>query len=98
MVQTVNGKRMTSPGVILETESQYLESPLLGNGYGGFGEGREETCLESNAPCAYSTVYFSAVGRRCGESSPARCGRRWTARWAPPPDNRPVGGGFSAPA
>ena len=56
MVQTVNGKRMTSPGVILETESQSLESPLLGNGYGGFGEGREETCLESNAPCAYSTV------------------------------------------
>ena len=43
MVQTVNRKRMTTPGVILETESQSLESRLPGNGYGGFGEGREET-------------------------------------------------------
>ena len=55
-MQTANGKRMTTPRVIGKTESQSLESPLLGNGYGGFGEGREETCLESNAPCAYSTV------------------------------------------
>jgi hypothetical protein len=34
---------MTNPRVILEAESQSLESPLPGNGYGGFGEGREET-------------------------------------------------------
>jgi hypothetical protein len=41
----VNGKRRTNPRVICEAERQSLESPLPGNGYGGFGEGREETSV-----------------------------------------------------
>ena len=59
-MQTANGKRMTTPRVIGKTESQALESPLLGNGYGGFGEGREE-------PAANLWVYTE---RPNGDSAP----------------------------
>src|SRR5262245_6958018 len=51
---------MTTPRVIGKTESQSLESPLLGNGYGGFGEGREE-------PAANLWVYTE---RPNGDSAP----------------------------